>query len=134
MADKRPTKNINFRIAVFVVVAFVIVCFGSIAIEAQFKIFRRVIDDVVYDNKNHYLPCKKLPIEGEVVAVLEQHQDLVREIEGVNPGLVGIDIDTSCPGKADLVIWYASHGDRLEIEQILGADTFFGIPYRLNNR
>ena len=53
----------------------------------------------------------------------------------MNPGLVGVDVDASaCPGKADLLIWYASHQDRLAIEKILAADTFFGIPFRLQNR
>jgi hypothetical protein len=40
----------------------------------------------------------------------------------------------TCPGKADIVIWYASHAQRLVIEGILGADRFFGIPYRLRNQ
>ncbi len=61
--------------------------------------------------------------------------DLVRAIEAVNPGRVGVDVDAStCPGRADLLIWYASHADRLAIERLIGSDTFFGIPYRLENR
>lgn len=56
------------------------------------------------------------------------------QIEQVNPGLVGVEIDHPCPSHADIVFWYASHQDRLAIEEFIGGDTFFGIPYRLQNR
>ncbi len=95
---------------------------------------RHTIDNLVYDNKNHYLPCEKLPAEAEVRTIVQEHQDLIRVIEQVNPGFVGVDVDRSCGGKADLVIWYGTHDDRLEIERIIADDTFFGVPYRLNNR
>ena len=36
-------------------------------------------------------------------------------------------------GKGDIEISYPSHKDRVIIEKIIGADTFFGIPYRLRN-
>ena len=81
------------------------VCLGAIAVESQTKIIRRSYDNFVLDNRNHYLPCEKLPTETEVRAILQQHQDIVQAIEEVNPGLVGVDVDSStCPGKADLVI------------------------------
>ena len=67
--------------------------------------------------------------------VVEEHQDLVQEIEQMNPGLVGVEIDTfTCPGKADLVFWYGGHKERLAIESIINNETFFGVPYRLHNR
>ena len=110
-------------------------CLGAIALEAQTKAVRRLYDNWILDNRGHYLPCDRLPGEAEVRLVLQQHADTVQAIERVNPGLVGADMDTStCPGKADLVIWYASHPNRLAIEKIIGSDTFFGIPYRLENR
>ncbi|HBG74820.1 MAG: hypothetical protein A2X25_06970 [Chloroflexi bacterium GWB2_49_20] len=112
-----------------------VICLAVIAVEARTKIVRRLYDNFVYDNWNHYLPCKALPAEAQVSAIVQQHRDIVREIEQVNPGLVGVDMDSStCPGKADLVIWYASHQNRLEIENILGGDSFFGVPTRLQNR
>ncbi len=111
------------------------VCLGLVVVETQLKFLRHAIDNFVYDNKNHYLPCEKLPTEAEVRKIIQEHQDVIQAIEQVNPGLVGIEIDsTTCPGRADLLIWYASHKNRLEIERIIGSDTFFGIPYRLNNR
>ena len=78
---------------------------------------------------------KKFPTEAIIRQIVHDNQATVLEIEGVNPGLVGVDIETtSCPGKADLIIWYTSHQDRLAIEGIIGNDTFFGVPFRLQNR
>ena len=126
------SKPLRIRVIVIVIV---VVCLGALAIEAQTKIIRRAYDNFVLDNKNHYLPCEKLPTEAEVSRIVEQHQDTIRAIEQVNLGFVGVDIDVSvCPGRADLIIWYASHQDRLAIEGIIGSDTLWGIPYRLQNR
>jgi hypothetical protein len=117
-----------------VVSIIVLACLCLLAVEAQTKVLRRTIDDLVYDNRHHYLPCEKLPPEADVRAILQEHQDVIQAIEGVNPGFVGVEIDRPCEGKADLVIWYGTHADRLEIERIIAEDTFFGVPYRLNNR
>ncbi|MFZ2486864.1 MAG: hypothetical protein WAZ19_01980 [Anaerolineae bacterium] len=115
--------------------AFVFLCGALLLLEAQAKPLRRWIDTTIYDNQAHYLPCSALPALAEVEATVAAHQDVITQIRQVNPGLVGVDIDsTQCPGKADLVIWYGSHQNRLTIEEILDADTFFGVPYRLNNR
>jgi hypothetical protein len=112
-----------------------VICLASIAIETRTKIARRFYDNLLMDNWNHYLPCEELPAESEVNAIIQQHQDIILIIEQVHPGLVGVDVDTSiCPGKADVMIWYASHQDRLEIEAILAGETFFGVPIRLQNR
>ena len=108
---------------------------GALVFESETRATRRVIDDVVYDNRDHYLPCEKLPTEPAVREVVAAHQQTIRQIEQVNPGMVGVEIDAStCPRKADLLIWYASHQNRLAIEEIIAGDTFYGIPYRLQNR
>jgi hypothetical protein len=113
----------------------IIACLGMITIETQTKFIHRVYDNFVLDNKNHYLPCEELPTQVDVSRIVEQHRGEIQEIEQVNPGFVGVEIDTfTCPGQADLVIWYASHQNRLTIEEIIGGDTFFGVPYRLHNR
>ena len=117
-----------------IITVIVVTCLGAIAIEAQTTILHRAYDNFVLDNKHHYLPCEKLHQEAEVRQIVQEHQDMIQAIEGVNPGFVGIEIDTSCPGKADLVIWYASHENRMKIEKIINNDTFFGVPYTLNNR
>ena len=118
----------------FLLLLAVILCLGAFILEAQVKIIRRAIADIIYDSRNHYLPCERLPTEIEVKKVVDEQQETIRQIEQVNPGLVGVEIDNSCPGKADLVFWYASHQDRLAIEKIISGETFYGIPYRLQNR
>jgi hypothetical protein len=48
-----------------IILMMVVVCLGSLlAIEARMKIVRRMIDNVVYDNRNHYIPFKKLTNEA----------------------------------------------------------------------
>lgn len=117
-----------------VVVGLVVACIGILFIEAQTKMIRRWVDDVVYDNQNHYLACEQLPSSAEVEQVLEEHQDVIEQIEALNPGFVGVDVNTCDAGHADLTFWYGSHQDRIVIEQMIGADTFFGVPYNLQNR
>jgi hypothetical protein len=100
----------------------------------QTKALARLYDNLVLDNRNHYLPCNKLPSRLEVENVVQEQQETIREILAVNPGLVGFEVQEACPGRADIVIWYASHADRLAIEKTIGSNAFFGIPYRLENR
>jgi hypothetical protein len=106
-----------------------------ILIESQTKVFHRIYDNILYDNQNHFLPCSKLPTEEYVYKVISAHQDAMDAILAVDTGNVGYDVDTTtCPGKADLIIWYASHQDRLEIQKIIIGSDFYGIPLRLQNR
>jgi len=130
------SKSVQFaKISVILILAIVVACGCIFVIEAQTKIVRRAYDNFILDNENHYLPCEKLPTETEVSKVIQEHQDMIRAIEQVNPGLVGVDMDTmTCSGKADLIIWYATHQDRVEIKRLIGEDTFFGVPYRMQNR
>jgi hypothetical protein len=108
---------------------------GIWILEAQTKFFRRAYDEIVLDNHNHYLSCEQLPAEVEVREVMDDHQDVIKKIERIHPGLVGVEMDTSiCPGKADILFWYGTHKDRLLIEDIIAGETFYGIPYRLENR
>ena len=105
-------------------------------IEQRSKVIRHFLDNVVYNNYNHYMPCAKWPAEEEVQQTLDTYDETIQSIHSVNPGNVGIEVDTyTCPGKADLVIWYASHADREVIETYLSDDMmFFGVPVRLQNR
>jgi hypothetical protein len=126
----------NWKKYLFIVMAtFLLICLGVSAAEVQTKFIRRIIDNVIYDNRNHYLSCEQLPTVSEVMQVVEEHQGVTQEIEQVKPGFVGMEIDIfSCPGKADIVFWYGGHQDRIVIESIINAETFFGVPYRLHNR
>jgi hypothetical protein len=117
------------------VIGLLLSCSIAAILEARFKVVQRSYDNFVLDNHNHYLPCSKLPTRTEVEGIIAQHQAVIQQIQQVAPGSVGIEIDTSiCDGKADLLIWYGTHAQRVAIEKILAGDTFFGIPYRLQNR
>ena len=121
--------------AILIVFALVLICLGMLVIEAQVRILQRAYDNYILDNVNHYLPCEKLPTEAEVTRIVKEHKEVIQKIIELNPGFVGVEVDTTiCPGKADLIIWYGSHQDRVAIEGIIGGDTFFGLPYRLQNR
>ena len=117
------------------IIIFLVLLLIFVIIESQTKIIRRLYDNILYDNQNHYLPCSKLPDEAFVNDVLAVHQDIIQEILEVDPGNTGYEVDTiTCPGKADLIIWYASHRDRVAIQKILIDNSFFGVPLRLQNR
>jgi hypothetical protein len=99
-----------------------------------FIFLRQVVDDKLYDNKNHYLSCRELPEAELVLQVVKDHREEVDQIRNVNPGNVTLWVDTvKCPGKAEIVIEYPGHGDRLKIEALINGDRFFVIPYRLVN-
>jgi hypothetical protein len=103
-------------------------------LEFQAKIIRQTLDDMLYDNRFHYISCEKLPSIAEVEKVIAKHQDVIRQIEAVNPDLVGIEVNTCGTGNADITFWYGSHKDRMAIENIIGSDKFYGVPYNLQNR
>lgn len=112
-----------------------VLCVGMWIFESQMKFFRKIYDNVILDNRNHYLSCDRLPTEGEVRRTMQAQRDMIDRIEQINPGFVGVEMDTSsCPGKADILFWYGTHQDRLLVEGIIADDTFYGIPYRLENR
>jgi hypothetical protein len=115
-------------------VGLLVLCCGGAVFLVKGHVLGTLYNDLVLDNRDHYLPCDRLPTSAEVSLVLVEHQDTVEAIKEVNPGFVFVDVDDwSCPGRADIVISYASHQDRLAIEEIIGGDTFFGVPYRLRN-
>lgn len=119
-----------------IVLSFILVLFiaGIVVEEQRTNFIRKLYDEVVLDNKNHYLTCEQLPETSEVKQVVENHQEIILKIKEVNPGFVEVRIDTyTCPDKADILIEYPSHADKIAIEKIIGGGSFFGIPYRLRN-
>jgi len=128
-------KN-NLRKNIYrLIIGLLLICGLATVVEAQFHVVQRAYDNYVLDNRNHYLSCKNLPTKIEVERIVEQNQAVIQQILQVAPGFVGVEIDTStCNGKADLLIWYGSHQQRIAIEKVIGGDALFGIPYRLQNR
>jgi hypothetical protein len=78
-------------------------------------------------------PCSRLPTLERAEAVLAEHNDTIEQIKALNPGNVWMDLDSAhCPGKAELLIYYATIYDKHKIKELIG-ETFFGIPYRMFN-
>ncbi|MGB9301452.1 MAG: hypothetical protein WCD51_12790 [Anaerolineae bacterium] len=116
------------------VVALLAVCCVAAVFLVKGHVLGTLYNDLVLDNRDHYLPCDRLPTSAEVHRILGEHQDTVQAIKEVHPGFVFVEVDDStCAGRADIVISYASHQDRLAIEEIIGGETFFGVPCRLRN-
>jgi hypothetical protein len=127
---KKPSRSVST-----VLFLILILCAGIWILESQTKFIRKTYDQIVLDNRNHYLSCDQLPTAAEVRRVMEEHQDIIKKIEQIHPGFVGVEMDASiCAGKADVLFWYGTHEERLLIEDIVAEETFYGIPYRLQNR
>ena len=94
---------------------------------------QRLVDDLLYDNYNHYRSCEQLPLAAEVEKILADHADMVDQIKVIS-GEMSIE-KRACGGAehADIVIYYPGHAQRMQIEQLLGGKTFFGIPARWIN-
>ena len=107
----------------------------TIATEPLTHFYHRIADDLIYNNYHHYLPCSSLPDLAKVEETVSLHRDIVKEIENINPSNIEFLIDsTTCPGKASIVIYYASRQDRSQIDKILPDKSFFGVPLTLINR
>ena len=119
---------------IIVAVSFLTAMALFLFLEFQSKVIRKTLDDVLYDNRFHYIPCKKLPSIAEVEKIIAEHQNFIRQIEAINPGFVGVEVNTCGTGNADITFWYGSHKNRIAIENIIGSGTFFGVPYNLQNR
>ncbi|NIN66869.1 MAG: hypothetical protein GTO63_19685 [Anaerolineae bacterium] len=128
-------RSWNTRRAVrLVFVLAATLCCGAAVSLAGGNVLGRLYNDIVLDNYDHFLPCEKLPTSAEVKRILDEHEDALQAIRDVNPGHIFVEVDEwTCPGRADIIISYATHQDRLAIEKIIGGKTFFGVPYRLRN-
>ena len=128
-------KNSRLRKVLLLLFWLSLSCAIATLIETRFHVTQRGYDNFILDNRNHYLPCEDLPTKAEVERVMKQHADIVQQIQQIAPGFTGVEIDAvTCEGKADLLIWYGTHQQRIAVEEAIGAETFFGIPYRLQNR
>lgn len=103
----------------------------------QIPFVRNVYNNVILDRYDHWLPCHKLPTTEEIEATTAQHEETLERLYAVDPsGRPGISIyvdNETCEGRGDLIIEYGAHHHREQIEEILGDQTFFGIPVRLRN-
>ena len=115
------------------VVVTVFILASLLWVESTNHILGRWIAGTIYDNRAIFLSCDELPDLSDVKSIMEQHNQVIQEIKNIDPENIEITIDNSCPGKGSLVIYYPSHNDRTQIEELLGV-SFFGIPYKGINR
>ena len=126
-------RSLGIGMASFVLAVFALCCATAVFL-VRGHVLGRLYNDVVLDNYDHFLPCEKLPTSAKVNRILDEHEDVLEAIRDVNPGFIFVEIDDhTCPGRADIIISFATHQDRLAIEEILGGHTFFGVPCRLRN-
>lgn len=115
------------------VVVTVFILAALLWVESTNHFVGRWIASTLYDNHASFMSCDELPDLSDVKSVMEQHNQVIEEIKNIDPENIEITIDNSCPGKGSLVIYYPSHHDRTQIEELLG-DSFFGIPWEGINR
>ncbi len=115
-----------------IIVIIVLVLVGVlICAEMGTHFIQKWISNVLYDNRVPYLSCEEMPELADIEQTVAAHQDVIEQIEGIDPGFIRVYISDSeaCPEKGILVIEYASHANREQIEALIG-DTFFGIPWK----
>ena len=101
----------------------------------QTHVIQRIVDDVLYDNYNHYVPCNRLPLAAEVEKVVADHSAVVDQIQAISPDVQVKVVKQTCDSAdhADIAIYYPGHTQREQIELLLGGKTFFGVPARWIN-
>jgi len=123
--SKRITKSHTFYVLIIILV--IIVSIGSIPIVIlAFELFETFKD-------SSGLPCEELPDIETVRQTIEDHQDLIEEIENTSPGNVFVEINERCDGKGELFIYYDTIYTKNKIKEIIDGDTYFGVPYRMFN-
>jgi hypothetical protein len=117
------------------VLAAGMICLGVFLVyELMAHPFRHWLDDLVYDNYNHYMPCEDLHTIGEVNEAVQANRSILEQVDQLAPGIVGWQVEEPCPGKGDILFWYGSHDQRNQVEALIGSEeSFFGIPIRMRN-
>jgi len=80
------------------------------------------------------IPCdEQVPLE-EVEALFVEHQDVVAQIQDIASTRVSIR-SNDCDGekKANVLIMYMAKQNKNAIQDILGGNTFYGVPIRWQN-
>ena len=113
-----------------VIIISLIVIISLVSIPVVIFAYSTIRNLLGYDPE---LPCEDLPDIETVRQIVEDHQDVIQEIENTNPENVWVVIHERCNGKGELNIYYDTVHNKEKILEIIGAKTFFGIPYRLFN-
>lgn len=119
------------KVRVIAIIIVVIAIIVGIGIEYRTLFFTKKIFDIVYDTRRFDINYEDLPTLTEVERIVEEHKDILQEIENIHPGFIYIKIvsPSDYPGKGYIVIEYPSEQDRLQIEELIGT-SFFGVPWK----
>jgi hypothetical protein len=113
-----------------VIILSLVVIISLVSISGVVYAFNTIKNILNYDSE---LPCEELPDIETVRQIVEEQRDVILEIENINPTNVWVTIHERCNSKGELHIFYDTVYNKEKILEIIGADTFFGIPYRLFN-
>ena len=80
-----------------------------------------------------YHPCEALPDIDTARQIVDDHQDVIDAIENIHPDCIHVSLEERCEGKGELVIYYCTIDQQIEILEIIGNKTFFGVPFRMFN-
>jgi hypothetical protein len=122
-------RNKQNKIKSIIIISFIVII-SSVSIPMIIYAYSAIKSIIGY---NQDLPCEDLPDIETVQQTIEDHQDVIQEIEDLSPGYISVEINERCNGKGELYIYYDTLSNREHIVEIIGAETFFGIPYRLFN-
>jgi hypothetical protein len=112
------------------IILSLIVIISLVSISGVVYAFNTIKNLLNYDSE---LPCEDLPDIETVRQIVEEQQDVIMEIENINPVNVWVTIHERCNSKGELHIFYDTVYNKEKILEIIAANTFFGIPYRLFN-
>ena len=124
------SRKINQRKKYAVIIISLIVIISLVSIPVVIYAYSTIRNLLGYDPE---LPCEDLPDIETVRQIVEDHKDVIQEIENISPENIWVVIHERCNGKGELNIYYDTVHNKEKILEIIGAETFFGVPYRLFN-
>jgi hypothetical protein len=126
---------VKFRRAVVILVGAVAAIIVAGFISLRLVPVQRLIEDKLYDSVPSFSSCERLPSASMVRKELEKHAELVAAIRQVAPDEVVIEPDTQRCGddRAEILISYGSHDQRIRIQALLAKEGFGDVPVSLRN-
>jgi len=95
----------------------------------------RLYEEYVLDNRSHGWDCKELPSEQDLNDLFFRNSALVQAIRDVDRDHVVVSVgeDERCPGRYSILIAYASHAQRKQIEVLIEGTPLANAPINWRN-
>ncbi len=126
ISSRRKNQRKKYTV---IIISFIIII-SLVSIPVVIYAYNTIRNLLGYDPE---LPCEDLPDIETIRQIVEDHQDVIQEIENTNSENVWVVIHERCNGRGELHIYYDTVYNKEKILEIIGTETFFGIPYRLFN-